>query len=74
MSKRSTVYWAVFPKGSQAPTADELKDGKLSGDIDSGEEKRCQKNVEKTFTASGLKEQTSYDVYLIASDGTNDQR
>lgn len=74
MSKRSTVYWAVFPKGSQAPTADELKDGKLSGDIDSGEEKRCQKNVEKTFTASGLKEQTSYDVYLIASDGTNDSK
>lgn len=74
MSKRSTVYWAVFPKGSQAPTADELKDGKLSGDIDSGEERRCQKNVEKTFTASGLKEETSYDVYLLATDGTNDSK
>ncbi len=74
MSKRSTVYWAVFPKGSQAPTAEELKDGRLSGDIDSGEERRCQKNTEKTFSASGLEEETSYDVYLLASDGTNDSK
>lgn len=74
MSKQCTVYWAVFPKGSTAPTAEELKKGKLSGEIGSGKEKRCYKNEEKIFTATGLKEETYYDIYLLASDGTNDSK
>ena len=74
MSKQCTVYWAIFPKGSTAPTADELKKDKLEGEIDSGKEKRCYKNQEKVFTATGLKEETYYDVYLLATDGTNDSK
>lgn len=74
MSKQCTVYWAIFPKGSTAPTADELKKDKLEGEIDSGKEKKCYKNQEKVFTATGLKEETYYDVYLLATDGTNDSK
>ncbi len=73
-SKDSTVYWAVFPKGSVAPTATELKKQKLSGELDSGVEKRCYKNEIASFTATGLQEETSYDIYLLASDGTNDSK
>lgn len=74
MSKQCTVYWAIFPKGSTAPTADELKKDKLEGEIDSGKEKRCYKNQEKVFNATGLKEETYYDIYLLATDGTNDSK
>ena len=74
MSKQCTVYWAIFPTGSIAPTAEELKKQKFDGEIDSGKEKKCYKNQEKIFTATGLKEETSYDIYILASDGTNDSK
>lgn len=74
MSKQCTVYWAIFPTGSIAPTAEELKKQKFDGEIDSGKEKKCYKNQEKIFTAIGLKEETSYDIYILASDGTNDSK
>ena len=73
-NKRCTVYWAVLPQGSVAPTIEELKNDRLTGELDSGEERRCQKNIERDFTANGLSEEVRYDIYLVASDGENDSR
>lgn len=70
-TKDVTVYWGAFPAGSQAPTDREIINQKLDGEVDKGKEKRCKKNEISYFTVSGLKEKTSYDIYMVLSDGEN---
>lgn len=69
--KDCKLYWAVFPKGSVAPTERELIKDRLSGEIESGSEKNCDKNEITEFKVTGMKEATEYDFYVVASDGTN---
>ncbi len=68
-SKKVTAYWAVFPSGSAAPSAQDMKKDKIAGALASGKQTGLVPNVEKVITASGLKEKTKYDVYVLLSDG-----
>lgn len=71
-SKEVTAYWAVFPAGSAAPTAYDMKKEKIVGALASGKQTGLAANVEKVITATGLKEKTKYDVYVLLSDGERD--
>ena len=73
-SKKCTVYWAVFPQGNAAPTAQDMKKDKIAGALASGKQSKLKPNIEKILTASGLKEKTKYDVYVLLSDGERDSK
>ena len=68
-TKDTSFYWALYPVNSIAPTAANLVNQKTDGDIDSGISKSGKINIESTIDLSGLKEATSYDFYLVSSDG-----
>lgn len=71
MTKDCSVYWVAYPKGSVAPTEEEMRSEKYSGEVDHGKERSCEKNVMSTFHVNHLKEETDYDAYFLATDGTN---
>ena len=71
-NKDLTTYWALFPTGSLAPTASEVRRGKLSGHLAKGTIKDCKKNIEFNFGISGLEEKQTYDLYIVGNDGEKD--
>lgn len=73
-TKDCTLYWAVFRKGSVAPTIYQLRSQDVKGEIAKGIRKNSKKNIEYRMTVSGLKENEVYDVYVMASDGENDSQ
>lgn len=78
-TKNCTLYWAIYPTGMSAPTANEFKDGNLSGAIDSGsrrvarnEEDSIRMGSENEEARNALEELTEYDAFFFLSDGIND--
>ncbi|WP_312060819.1 S-layer homology domain-containing protein [Anaerotignum sp.] len=70
--KDSDMYWAVYEKGYPAPDAKGLKSQKLYGAVKNGIKTKCLKYEGGTLDISGLKELSSYDCYILLSDGTNE--
>lgn len=70
-SKDCTYYWGVFPAGSIAPTAKNIVDQKLTGEVSKGKTSSGKINVETIIKVSGLAEAKSYDLYLVA--GSSDE-
>ena len=71
-NKDSDLYWAVYEKGRPAPDSKALKSQKLYGATKNGVVEDCERYEGDTFTVTGLKELSSYDLYIMLSDGTND--
>lgn len=65
-----TAYWVVVRDGSGAPSASQIKNGSnASGSAaQDGGSGSVTANTGKTFTASGLSDNTSYDVYAVVED------
>ena len=74
-SKSCQLYYAVFPKGSTAPTVADFKSGSLSGNLGYGV-RDVTKNVIDLFYVNNqpLQELVEYDLYLclIDADGGKD--
>ena len=70
-TKSCNLYWAVFTKGSTAPTAAEFRSGALAGAVKNGMEK-AERNGDTSVKAEGLNELIDYDIYfwLCDYDGT----
>lgn len=73
-TKDCKLYWAILPKGSVKPTERELIKAKLSGEVESGSEKNCDKNEITEFKITGMEEAKEYDFYVVATDGTNESK
>lgn len=78
-TKTCTLYWAIYKKGMPAPTANDFKDGSLSGAIDSGtlkmirsEEDNIRMGSEIETAKEALEEMTEYDAYFFLTDTVND--
>ncbi|MEA4987070.1 MAG: S-layer homology domain-containing protein [Anaerovorax sp.] len=73
-TKDGTIYWAVLPKNSVAPTADILirNPMRVPGSIKMGTAS-CLKNELSTFYADGLEESTEYDVYMAILDTSGNE-
>lgn len=72
-TKDCQMYYALFPKGSTAPTAADFRAGALSGNLGSGVV-TLRKNTPfllSRINRSHLQEQTQYDLYLWLSDADN---
>ncbi|WP_262180415.1 Ig-like domain-containing protein [Haloarcula laminariae] len=68
-----TGYYVVVDDGAAAPSVSQVKagvDGNGNAPADSGSGS-ISAGVQTTFSASGLSEATSYDVYVVADDGGN---
>lgn len=70
-TKTCQLYYALYPKGSTAPTAQQFRSGGIGTPIRSGVED-ATKNRINYIELSGLEELTEYDIYLcyIDADGT----
>ena len=66
-TKSCQLYYAIFPKGSTAPTVMDFKTGSLEGNLGNGV-RDVTKNVLEFVTFGNLQEVTSYDVYLCLID------
>lgn len=68
-NKSCQLYYAVFPKGSEAPTVQDFKTGSLSGNLGSGI-RDVTRNVIDLFYVNNqnLQEQVEYDLYLCLID------
>lgn len=72
ITKNSTLYYALYNKGLPAPTVDEVRTQTMSGHVKGANGKlEVKKNEPIIFPIKGLQEQTEYDLYLMATDGTN---
>jgi len=73
-TKDGTIYWAVVPKGSVAPTTDLLIKSpmKVPGAVKMGTA-TCLKNELSTFYATGLEEATEYDIYMAILDTSENE-
>lgn len=78
-TKTCTLYWAIYLSGMDAPTANEFKDGSLSGAIDSGSRRVVRSEEDSIRMGSinesakdALQELTEYDAYFFLTDGIND--
>ncbi len=72
ITKNSTLYYALYNKGLPAPTLDELRTQTMTGHVKGANGKlEVKKNEPILFPINGLKEQTEYDLYLMATDGIN---
>lgn len=71
-NKTCQLYYAVYPKGSTAPTAEQFRSGAIGTPIRSGVED-ATKNRINFIELSGLEELTEYDIYLcyVDTDGSN---
>ena len=75
-TKSSVLYYALLPKGADAPTIAEFKAGAVSGDLGNCPAKGIPvtKNVVKILNVceeGKLKEQTGYELYLCLIDPDN---
>ncbi|HCT63735.1 MAG TPA: hypothetical protein DIC60_00375 [Lachnospiraceae bacterium] len=70
-TKDCAGYWAVLPKGSVAPSEVALKGQKVAGAVSFGKVENFPKNIESTVQATGLKELTDYEFYILLSDTQN---
>jgi len=79
-TKNCDLYWALYTKGSTAPTADDFKAGALDGSLDSGIVSGVVKNYPEFIdvghrdleTDSGtLEELATYDLYMWLNDADN---
>ena len=70
-NKSCVLYYALYPAGSTAPTAQQFRTGALGSPIRSGMED-ASKNRINFIELTGLEELTNYDVYLcyIDADGS----
>ena len=70
-NKTCVLYYALYPAGSTAPTAQQFRTGALGTPIRSGVED-ATKNRINFVELTGLEELTNYDVYLcyIDADGS----
>ena len=70
-NKSCVLYYAVYPAGSTAPTAQQFRTGALGTPIRSGVED-ATKNRINFVELTGLEELTNYDIYLcyIDADGS----
>lgn len=73
-SKTCQLYYALFPKGSAAPTVSDFKSGSLSGNLGYGV-RDVTKNVIDLFYVNNqtLQELASYDLYLCLIDADGGQ-
>ena len=78
-TKTCTLYWAIYKKGMPAPTANDFKDGSLSGAIDSGSRKMIRSEEDSIrmgdvieTAKNALAELTDYDAYFFLTDSVND--
>lgn len=78
-TKTCTLYWAIYKKGMPAPTANDFKDGSLSGAIDSGSRKMVRSEEDSIrmgdvleTAKNALAELTDYDAYFFLTDTIND--
>ena len=78
-TKTCTLYWAIYKKGMAAPTANDFKDGSLSGAIDSGSRKMIRSEEDSIrmgdileTAKNALAELTEYDAYFFLTDSIND--
>ena len=78
-TKTCTLYWAIYKKGMPAPTANDFKDGSLSGAIDSGSRKMIRSEEDSIrmgdvieTAKNALAELTDYDAYFFLTDSIND--
>lgn len=78
-TKTCTLYWAIYKKGMSAPTANDFKDGSLSGAIDSGSRKMIRSEEDSIrmgdvieTAKNALAELTDYDAYFFLTDSVND--
>ncbi len=73
-SKTCQLYYALFPKGSTAPTVADFKSGSLSGNLGYGV-RDVTKNVIDLFYVNNqkLQELVSYDLYLCLIDADGGQ-
>ncbi|WMI80997.1 S-layer homology domain-containing protein [Anaerotignum sp. MB30-C6] len=72
VTKNCKAYWAVLPKSSVAPNANNLKTQTVSGATNKGIVEECKKNEELILTVDNLKEFTEYEFYILVSDGLTD--
>ena len=75
-TKSSILYYALLPKGADAPSVDEFKAGAISGDLGNCPVNGIPvtKNVVKILNVceeGKLQEQKSYDLYLCLIDPDN---
>lgn len=68
-NKSCKLYWALFPKGSTAPTAQDFKSASVSGNLGYGTTD-MEKNSSVSFQVNSkiLVELESYDLYLWLTD------
>ncbi len=78
-TKTCTLYWAIYKKGMPAPTANDFKDGSLSGAISSGKGKLIRSEEDNILMGNkdkhakdALAEVTEYDAYFFLTDTIND--
>ena len=68
-TKSCRLYWALLPKGAQAPTAQDFKANAVTGNIGYGS-RDVTKNTAYSFDVNNvaLEELESYDLYLWLTD------
>lgn len=78
-NKTCNLHWAIYKKGMTAPTANDFRDGTLSGAIDHGMQKMIKNEDDDLLMGNvietekdALEELTEYDVYFFLTDNVND--
>lgn len=78
-TKTCNMYWAIYKKGLPAPTANDFKDGTLSGAVTSGKRKLIRSEEDNVLmgnrdinASDALKEVTEYDAYFFLTDSINE--
>lgn len=72
-TKSCQMYYALFPKGSTAPTAADFRSAALPGNLGYGvvDLKKNTPFLVSRINTSHLQEQTQYDLYLWLNDADN---
>lgn len=78
-TKTCSMYWAIYKKGLPAPTANDFKDGTLSGAVSSGKRKLIRSEEDNVLMGNkdveamdALEEVTEYDAYFFLTDSINE--
>ena len=72
-TKDCQLYYALLPKGSSAPKAEDFKAAAVTGNLGYGmmDVRKNTQHLIPRVNASYLKEQTAYDLYLWLNDADN---
>ena len=72
-TKNCQMYYALFPRGSTAPTAADFRTGALPGNLGHGvvDLRKNTPFLVSRINTSHLQEQTQYDLYLWLNDADN---